>query len=1267
MLLKIATVLLVLLTLLIGGLRIALPQINQHREFVLDNAYRLTGIPMQIEQMDGSWEMFGPTLDLRGITLNTSVGNIDISRVTLALDVWQSLLHFRWQFRDLTFYQLRSDLNVTLGQSQEGENTSQIDTLQNIFLKQFDHFILRDSQISVLGLSGERILLSIPRLTWLNDRSRHRAEGRVEVTTPTGSHGELNVRLDLKDQQGLLDNGTVYLQADDIDVVPWISEWFKTNSGFNSAQFSLASWLYIKNGEINGGDVLLSKGNATWHNGNDRHRLDVDQLSVNMSRQPNGWRMDVPSLNLKTDGAEWPKGRVSLFWQPETTLQSGDKLTEELRIRGSNLNLDRINPLLPIFNFLTPDVLNVWFDLKPQGDLPLVALDIPLQTPEQTRFLINWQDVSWQPWELFPGGNHTSGSIRGSAGSGSVNVILNNSTLPYGDMFKAPLEVSQANATVNWSHDKDHFRLWGDKIDVQAKSLWVNGGFDFTAVEGEQPWLSILAGIRLYDGGDAWRYFPVPLMGKDLADYLSSAIIAAKSDNATLIYSGNPQKFPYPNKDGLFEVYAPLTEAIFKFQPDWQPLSEMSIDLDFINDGLWMKAPRAKLGNVTGTDIEAIIADFSKQHLTVTADVNGEGRDVRDYLNHSPMKDTIGSALDELDIGGNVRGHLQLGIPLDGEDVIAKGKISLSNNSLYIKPIESTLENLSGSFDFNNGNLTSGPLAANWFGQPVSLNFSTQETKKDYKVNINLNGNWALAKLPWLPDSIKPKLSGNASWKSAVDITLPPKGTAKYDVAFSGDLKSVSSRLPAPLNKSAGTSLPIKLEANGDLNGFRMNGSFAGNQDIDSQWAFGKNGTKLSRLTWTANNAKTPELPTTDMLYIQLPAFDAEKVLPVLAPLLNSNNLSGINTPGGLQLPQRWMFSAPQMALAGQYWNGLTVDVENQLNATNIAIKGKEINGSLDIQPGQPWNVNIDYFYFNPKLDSLLNSDKNDAHQATKGELAAFNLERLPGMKIRCKDCWGMGQRLGIVNADVSFRNNSISIANGLIDAGVAKLLYSADWLRSPAGSATRVDGQLSGDNVSQSMQYFGVHTPLQGAPFDISFDLTWQGEPWAPRLDTLNGQTTAKLGKGQINDVGGHASQILQLLSFNSLLRKLRLDFSDTFSNAFLFDSITGSTKVVNGIVKTNDLLIDGLSADIAIDGSVDLVNQRLALNAVVAPEISATVGVATAFVINPIAGAAVFAASQVLGPLWNKVSFIRYKIDGDFGNPVVDEVLRKPIEDGS
>ncbi|MEQ5205032.1 AsmA-like C-terminal region-containing protein, partial [Providencia rettgeri] len=160
----------------------------------------------------------------------------------------------------------------------------------------------------------------------------------------------------------------------------------------------------------------------------------------------------------------------------------------------------------------------------------------------------------------------------------------------------------------------------------------------------------------------------------------------------------------------------------------------------------------------------------------------------------------------------------------------------------------------------------------------------------------------------------------------------------------------------------------------------------------------------------------------------------------------------------------------------------------------------------------------------------------------------------------------------------------------------------------------------------------------------------------------TLNGKMSAKLGKGAIAHMGGgRAGQLLRLVSFDALLRKLQLDFRDRFSNDFNFDSIKGNAVINQGILTSKDLYIDGLVADIALNGDIDLVKRQINAEAVITPEISATVGVATAFLINPFAGAAVFAASKVLGPLWSKISVIRYRVSGSLDEPKIDEVLRQ------
>lgn len=136
-----------------------------------------------------------------------------------------------------------------------------------------------------------------------------------------------------------------------------------------------------------------------------------------------------------------------------------------------------------------------------------------------------------------------------------------------------------------------------------------------------------------------------------------------------------------------------------------------------------------------------------------------------------------------------------------------------------------------------------------------------------------------------------------------------------------------------------------------------------------------------------------------------------------------------------------------------------------------------------------------------------------------------------------------------------------------------------------------------------------------------MDYDLHWRKAPWQPDEATLNGIIHTQLGKGEITEINtGHAGQLLRLLSVDALMRKLRFDFRDTFGEGFYFDSIRSTAWIKDGVMHTDDTLVDGLEADIAMKGSVNLVRRDLNMEAVVAPEISATVGVAAALRLTPL-----------------------------------------------
>ena len=1244
--------LVVIAALLVSGLRIALPHLDAWRPEILNKIESATGMPVEASQLSASWQNFGPTLEAHDIRAELKDGGeFSVKRVTLALDVWQSLLHMRWQFRDLTFWQLRFRTNTPIT-SGGGNDSLEASHISDLFLRQFDHFDLRDSEVSFLTPSGQRAELAIPQLTWLNDPRRHRAEGLVSLSSLTGQHGVMQVRMDLRDDEGLLSNGRVWLQADDIDLKPWLGKWMQDNIALETAQFSLEGWMTIDKGDVTGGDVWLKQGGASWLGEKQTHTLSVDNLTAHITRENPGWQFSIPDTRITMDGKPWPSGALTLAWIPELDVGGKDnKRSDELRIRASNLELAGLEGIRPLAAKLSPALGDVWRSTQPSGNT--LALDIPLQAADKTRFQASWSDLAWKQWKLLPGAEHFSGTLSGSVENGLLTASMKQAKMPYETVFRAPLEIADGQATISWLNNDKGFQLDGRNIDVKAKAVHARGGFRYLQPANDEPWLGILAGISTDDGSQAWRYFPENLMGKDLVDYLSGAIQGGVADNATLVYGGNPQLFPYKHNEGQFEVLVPLRNAKFAFQPDWPALTNLDIELDFINDGLWMKTDGVNLGGVRASNLTAVIPDYSKEKLLIDADIKGPGKAVGPYFDETPLKDSLGATLQELQLDGDVNARLHLDIPLNGELVTAKGEVTLRNNSLFIKPLDSTLKNLSGKFSFINGDLQSEPLTASWFNQPLNVVFSTKEGAKAYQVAVNLNGNWQPAKTGVLPEAVNEALSGSVAWDGKVGIDLPYHAGATYNVELNGDLKNVSSHLPSPLAKPAGEPLPVNVKVDGNLNSFELTGQAGADNHFNSRWLLGQKLT-LDRAIWAADSKTLPPLPEQSGVELNMPPMNGAEWLALF------QKGAAESVGGAASFPQHITLRTPMLSLGNQQWNNLSIVSQPTANGTQVEAQGREINATLAMRNNAPWLANIKYLYYNPSVPKTHGDSTQSSPFPTTERI---NFRGWPDAQIRCAECWFWGQKFGRIDSDITISGDTLTLTNGLIDTGFSRLTADGEWVNNPGNERTSLKGKLRGQKIDAAAEFFGVTTPIRQSSFNVDYDLHWRKAPWQPDEATLNGIIHTQLGKGEITEINtGHAGQLLRLLSVDALMRKLRFDFRDTFGEGFYFDSIRSTAWIKDGVMHTDDTLVDGLEADIAMKGSVNLVRRDLNMEAVVAPEISATVGVAAAFAVNPIVGAAVFAASKVLGPLWSKVSILRYHISGPLDDPQINEVLRQP-----
>jgi uncharacterized protein YhdP len=91
---------------------------------------------------------------------------------------------------------------------------------------------------------------------------------------------------------------------------------------------------------------------------------------------------------------------------------------------------------------------------------------------------------------------------------------------------------------------------------------------------------------------------------------------------------------------------------------------------------------------------------------------------------------------------------------------------------------------------------------------------------------------------------------------------------------------------------------------------------------------------------------------------------------------------------------------------------------------------------------------------------------------------------------------------------------------------------------------------------------------------FHMNVDGRWPGSPAWLATKRFSGTLDASLNKGQLVEVegGAQALRVFGLLNFNSIGRRLRLDFSDLFGKGLSYDRVKGLLVATNGVYVTRE-----------------------------------------------------------------------------------------------
>jgi uncharacterized protein YhdP len=235
-------------------------------------------------------------------------------------------------------------------------------------------------------------------------------------------------------------------------------------------------------------------------------------------------------------------------------------------------------------------------------------------------------------------------------------------------------------------------------------------------------------------------------------------------------------------------------------------------------------------------------------------------------------------------------------------------------------------------------------------------------------------------------------------------------------------------------------------------------------------------------------------------------------------------------------------------------------------------------------------------------------------------------------------------ERMRMVNPDATFN------ADGVWQS----------WLAQPL---TKLNLELETKDVGKLLARVGHPDRIKAGTAKLSGSLSWRGSPQDFNLASLSGDMKLDAHRGQFLKVDPGVGKLLGLLSLQSLPRRLTLDFRDVFSEGFSFDNIVGVMSVNQGVVATNDFVMQGPAAVVTMTGTTDLAKETQNLRVKVVPGVSDSVSL-VAFLGGPAVGLGAFILQKILKDPLGQIVAYDYAVTGTWDNPVVAKVKTDATE---
>ncbi|MBD9479757.1 YhdP family protein [Pseudoxanthomonas sp. PXM02] len=1239
-------VVLVCMAVVLGIASQVLPLAERHPDRIAAWLSERAGRPVAFDAVKTQWTRRGPLLQLDGLRLGEGDNGVRIGQAEVLVSMYGGLLPGRsfteLRLRGLSLTLQRGDDGKWAVRGLPGQQQASGDPLQS--LEGLGELQVIDGKLAIVAPSlGWDIRLPEIDLRLRVQGDRVRAGTRAWIRKDAAP---LNVAVDFDRKAG---DGRAYLDVSAEDIGAWAPLLRYAGVVAERGNGRVQAWTELRQHRV----VLVTADarlrqvglrGAPLPDSAAPTRIAFEQMEGRMRWRlvSGGWRLDAPHLRVGTAPA----------------VQTLDGLVlaggERYAVLADQVDAAPLFAVLGLSDKVDAGLRRWLVQAQPGARLARLTLagrkDGTLHAEGQLR------DIAFKAVGDAPGLSGLSGDFDGDAAGFRLSLD------PTADMrfdwpsgFAVVHDVRLQGDILGW-REGDGWRVGTSALHVQGKEYAadVRGGMWFQG-DGTRPWIDLAANLADAPVPVAKGFWIHHKMPKAAVDWLNAALVGGTVRNGRAIVSGDLDDWPFTDHNGRFEAVAHIERGQFKFQPAWPQLEQVDADIAFIGNGFELKG-RGALGEVAIPAFQAGIADFGAGDLKIAARTDTDAGRLLALLRRSPLHATYGETLDHLQAKGPVSATFDLLQPLHADEQARKklaGTVDLKGARLSETRWDLVFDNVRGKAKYDDGGFASGPLQVVYEGQDGVLGLragsGTRDRNQAFEADLAavVDADRLLDRAPemaWL----KPYMEGRSQWTVGVTIPRSPAGAVSppTQLSLTSDLVGTAMSLPAPMRKSPGTPLATTVRAPLPMGSGEIDVAFG---DLLALRARNSNGQTGVRVVLGSDGVK--DAPPASGL-----------VATGRAGTLDAMEWVAVARGGGEGdgLPLRHIdVTAERLLMIGSVFPDTRLQLAPAQQALAVSLDGDALSGALLVPDakGAPIAGKLARLHWRKATPSGATATDNAARSATDD----IDPAAVPPLSLEVEDLRFGDARLGTAKLRTRQQADGMYVDQLQLRSPGQQIDVHGQWTGTGDAARTRFAAEVKSENFGVLFDDLGLGDRVGGGHGQITAEAGWPGSPATFRLAALDGSVKLAVRDGHLLEVEPGAGRVLGLLSVAEVRRRLMLDFSDFFAKGFAFNRIDGDIRIDGGLARSDNLMIDGPAAEIAIRGDTDLRSERFDQTVDVKPKSANVLTAVGAVAAGPIGAAVGAVANAVLKKPLAEMGAKTYRVTGPWKSPKVEVVGRE------